>query len=1568
MDPALVASSLAMGWKLTFNLNEVFYAKPLVYTPPGAPNEYVITVSNQNIVRVHDGLTGTLVKTRTLDPPFASSDSNCGDMPNTIGIAGTPVIDTATDIMYFFSKGYKNAGPQGPINGVYKMYAVKIPTLADVAGFPVVIDGHYANNDPSRYFVGGTILQRPGLAMLGNTIVAGFGGHCDRFNYTGMLVAVSKTAGAMQASPGAPSPQELDINQEGGGKAGIWQGGMGIAGDVNRVFFITGNARGAGQNGGANGAPASGKTYLSTLEQAVVNMGVNPSTGELKQQDYFETYAYDSNNGGDTDFGSGGLALLDPTVFYGTGVTRIALGAGKDAKLFIMNADNLGGFAGGKAGADNVIQTINVGKQVLSGCGSYPLEGGYIYINPSGMGLYAYKFSRDSNGKPVFTQAGVSDRVFTSKSVPTVTSNNGAPGSGIVWLTDVNWGLQAYNAVPVNGVLTPIVFPTSAATGGITKFQRAVFGDGRVYTVRATSLMMLTGGGVKANQPLTCTPNPVAFGNVMTGQTSTLQVKCTANTAVTNPKCNITSPIFKCPTTALPATVASGASFTFGLTFDLTSAAILAWQNANGGNPLPPGTQGSNINVYTTTAASGFLPGVVVPMSGTVVASGGYLTVNQTVASFSGVFIGGQEPSQAAKSVLLSNKGSAALVFKGFAWQDYYANGMPYHNVTLPIVGNGYTSPTFPAIGSTLAAGASLTIPLVFKPSATGIWASYLTWWSDGGYTTLLLQGIAEQGAAVPSSTSKTSSSTSKSSSSISKPSSSTSKPLSSTTTPLSSTSTSKISTSISKPSTSTSKPSSSSTKPSSTRTFAPTSTKSTAVPTATGPTIKSTVGGYNFQGCWTESTTGRALNKKTLANDLMTLEMCATFCSTAPSNTMFGVEYGRECYCGDVLSAGSVKADNQADCKFLCPGDPLTYCGAGQRLQLYALGAAPSSGTSKPSSSVVSSRSSTAISTAKPSSSTKSSSRTSSTSTFTSRSASSPSSSSPISSISTKSTSTSKSTSSPSSSALPYITPPTSKQVAYTWSVGWVQTSPDGFSRPMIGINGQFPCPPIKANMGDTIKITMTNNLGNQSTAIHFHGIFQTGTAFSDGPAMVTQCPIQPGGSFVYEFKVDQPGTYWYHAHIGGQYIDGLRGPLIINDVNAPYRGIDTEYTLTLSDLYHTEAPSLINYYQSTDNANNNNGAEPVPNSGLINEAQGVTFPMVAGKKYLFRIINMGAFAPFYLQFDQHDMTVVEIDGVYTTQTTVSQLFITVAQRYSVIVMAKTSSTKNFAIKASMSTDMFNPTIIPATFNTEVSAYLVYNSAAALPAPLTITPVPFDDSIFTPYDQQAAFGPVTKPITMTVSFGTNQNGQFRGYLNQFDYIPQKVPTLYTAMNAPLDQVNNPSIYGANTNPYVLPLGAVVEITLQNHDSFAHPFHLHGHNFQVISRTSGGPDFPINIPAGAPMRRDVVQVMSDGSVTIRFVADNPGIALFHCHIEWHVEAGLTATFIEAPTELQAAKLYIPVSHRDVCDVQGIPRKGNAAGNSKDYLDMTGANVVADTNMWGALVTKPGSPASSFPLG
>jgi iron transport multicopper oxidase len=105
-------------WKQTFNAREQWYAKPLVYTPSGK-SQVLVTASNMNIVRVMDAVTGAVITSRTLQPPFLQADAACGDMANYIGVAGTPVIDSATDTVYMFSKGYKNglAGPQGMPQG-----------------------------------------------------------------------------------------------------------------------------------------------------------------------------------------------------------------------------------------------------------------------------------------------------------------------------------------------------------------------------------------------------------------------------------------------------------------------------------------------------------------------------------------------------------------------------------------------------------------------------------------------------------------------------------------------------------------------------------------------------------------------------------------------------------------------------------------------------------------------------------------------------------------------------------------------------------------------------------------------------------------------------------------------------------------------------------------------------------------------------------------------------------------------------------------------------------------------------------------------------------------------------------------------------------------------------------------------------------------------------------------------------------------------------------------------------------------------------------------------------------
>ena len=154
-----------------------------------------------------------------------------------------------------------------------------------------------------------------------------------QFNYTGMVVGVSTSPGvgvtslfATESSPGAPKTD--DIMDENGGEAGIWMGGMAPATDGSRIFVTTGN--GQGQENKDN--PSSGRLPLSTLDEALVNLDVS-SSGKLSLRDYFEPYEYSGMDTGDRDLGSGGVSLLDPSVFYGiNGVSRLAVTVGRNGK------------------------------------------------------------------------------------------------------------------------------------------------------------------------------------------------------------------------------------------------------------------------------------------------------------------------------------------------------------------------------------------------------------------------------------------------------------------------------------------------------------------------------------------------------------------------------------------------------------------------------------------------------------------------------------------------------------------------------------------------------------------------------------------------------------------------------------------------------------------------------------------------------------------------------------------------------------------------------------------------------------------------------------------------------------------------------------------------------------------------------------------------------------------------------------------------------------------------------------------------------------------------------------
>lgn len=112
--------------------------------------------------------------------------------------------------------------------------------------YPILIDGAIADNAPQKYFIGGVILQRPSLTQVGSVVYGSFGGHCDLFNYTGLVMGidVSKakiiTNWAVESGPLVPQTNVL-LQGGGGGEGGIWMSGMGLATDGARIFLVSGN-------------------------------------------------------------------------------------------------------------------------------------------------------------------------------------------------------------------------------------------------------------------------------------------------------------------------------------------------------------------------------------------------------------------------------------------------------------------------------------------------------------------------------------------------------------------------------------------------------------------------------------------------------------------------------------------------------------------------------------------------------------------------------------------------------------------------------------------------------------------------------------------------------------------------------------------------------------------------------------------------------------------------------------------------------------------------------------------------------------------------------------------------------------------------------------------------------------------------------------------------------------------------------------------------------------------------------------------------------------------------------
>lgn len=253
---------------------------------------------------------------------------------------------------------------------------------------------------------------------------------------------------------------------------------MALASDGKDVFFTIDNGGGS-VTSNASTTPISGKTHIDVLSETVSRITLDEASGTgIQLVDWFRPADYQTDQG--QDIGSGSFAILDE-YFSTPAVKRIGVATSTNPKMYIQDVDNLGGYRQGRNGSDGVLQVIPLDGEVFGGIGSYPFEGGYIFVNPGNGPLSAFKFSPSNTSSQLFTlagQAAANNIHYNFVGVPTVTSDEGRPGSGIVWVTDIEKGLMAYQAVPVNGSLVEMKLPK---VEGANKYARPVFGDGRVY-------------------------------------------------------------------------------------------------------------------------------------------------------------------------------------------------------------------------------------------------------------------------------------------------------------------------------------------------------------------------------------------------------------------------------------------------------------------------------------------------------------------------------------------------------------------------------------------------------------------------------------------------------------------------------------------------------------------------------------------------------------------------------------------------------------------------------------------------------------------------------------------------------------------------------------------------------------------------------------------------------------------------------------------------------------------------------------------------------------------------------
>jgi hypothetical protein len=476
LAPSNVAGS---SFKLlrTVKLDEQVDAQPLFVTDvkiAGRARDVVYVVTENNSVYGLDGTSGKVLLQRNLGTPVPEDDlpGGCNNNAPNIGIDSTPVVDRSAGILYLVSDRLN-----GQANAIYHIHALSLSTLKDVVAPRMVSASGKLSNGDSYHFNANVSRLRAALLLSKGNIYAGFASYCDVSADQSRGWILGWNATTLKPLAANDLTNTLASSTDNFFLTSIWMSGYGLAANGHGdVFFVTGNSDPSGDSFNA----------VENITESAASLSSDLST----MNSVFTPSDWSDLDQGDTDFGSGGLMLLPPQ--NNTSV-RLAVAAGKDGNLYLLNADNLShsfgspNIGGCWCGQSYFTSSDGNGRVVTSGgtnVGVWSVHGG---TSPSLVQLNQSSDSVDNGQDPGF---------FTS-----VSSNGTKKNTQVIWAVGRPDDAEAHIKLYAFNDKTDLLFSANAGhwpnTGGNANIVPTV-ANGHVYVASNKMLAIFGLGGGKA--------------------------------------------------------------------------------------------------------------------------------------------------------------------------------------------------------------------------------------------------------------------------------------------------------------------------------------------------------------------------------------------------------------------------------------------------------------------------------------------------------------------------------------------------------------------------------------------------------------------------------------------------------------------------------------------------------------------------------------------------------------------------------------------------------------------------------------------------------------------------------------------------------------------------------------------------------------------------------------------------------------------------------------------------------------------------------------------------------------